>query len=839
MAKPLRFLVLALVPLLTAPLRPAAAQGWTGLAHSNYAGTHNLYINPASIADSRQKFYVSFAAADLNVYNTYLQLDMPYTPWQVWRDNVGNQYRDGNGKVVFKVDYLREQLGYGPKFGSVSAELRLPSVMLSLSPRHSIAFSNRVRSFVQVSNVSENLARLSRHGLPEAERLGLANQLLADNSFNIGVNNYHEFALSYARTFSPNTTHFFKGGLTLKYLVGLGGGYVLNEGINYQVYKGDSIQLQNRNVSYGYTDYNYYTRPDFRVGDFYGRQRLGQGLGADLGLTYEWRPEAARYQYRMDNASWTDNTRNKYKLRLGLAFSDLGAVTYANAAYVRRAQLANTRTIQWGQLDTLKYSSLGTSVDQTLARVVGLQGQATRFTSYLPTALRFSADYAVRKHLYAGLLWTQNLLPATTIGSRAISSLALTPRVEFSQAELSLPLLLTNNYRSLQVGAMLRLGPVFVGSDNLGGVFGVTTTTGYDLYAGLGFALDKKKHKDRDGDQVSDKLDRCPTVKGVWEFKGCPDRDGDHVQDTEDECPDTPGLLAFKGCPDRDGDLVPDKIDDCPDLPGVPALRGCPDRDGDGVKDADDKCPDLPGPAEHAGCPDTDQDGLYDNLDQCPTVAGPTENQGCPFPDTDGDTVLDKDDACPAVAGPVENKGCPYEDADGDTVLDKDDACPSIAGPVENKGCPFSDADGDTVLDKDDECPHTPGPVANKGCPVIAAAEQKVLNTAFANLQFAFNKDIILAASYPSLNELAQLLQARPEFRLRLRGYTDNVGTPQYNLTLSRKRAEAVKRYLVGKGVPAEHIRSEYFGRKNPVATNKTAAGRARNRRVEMKVLFD
>jgi outer membrane protein OmpA-like peptidoglycan-associated protein len=796
--------------MLTLSALAAQAQGWIGLANSNYAGTNNLYINPSTIADSRQKFYINLVGADINFYNTYLQLDLPYTPWAALRNKVSSQYRDANGNIVFSENYLKEQLGNGNKFGSVSAEVRLPSFMISLGPKQSIAFSNRVRSFVQVSNVSENLARLARYGLGEAENLGLANKLLDDNSFNIGVNNYHEFALTYGRTFTENTTHFFKGGLTLKYLAGLGGGYVLNEGVNYQVYNGDSIQLQNRNVSYGYTDYHYYDRDNFKVSDLYGSKRLGQGFGADIGVTYEWRPDADKYQYHMDNADWTDNSQNKYKLRAGLAITDIGAIAYNNSQYTRSAQLANTSTVQWGQLDTLSYHSLGTSVDDNLNKVVGLQNRTTSFTSYLPTALHLTADYQVRKHLYAGLLWTQNLLPATTIGSRSISSLAVTPRVEFSQAEFSVPLVLANNYRKFQVGAMLRVGPVFVGSDNLGGVFGVTTTTGYDLYAGIGFALDKKKHKDKDGDQVSDKLDKCPTVKGTWEFKGCPDRDGDHVQDSEDECPDIAGLVEFKGCPDRDGDKVPDKIDECPDVPGLVALKGCPDRDGDGVTDAIDKCPDTPGPADHFGCPDTDKDGIYDNEDRCPTEAGP-----------------------------VENNGCPYGDQDKDTVLDKDDKCPTVAGPVENQGCPWADTDGDLVLDKDDECPLTPGPVENKGCPVIAKAEQKVLNTAFSNLQFATNKDIILKPSYASLDGLAKLLIEKPEFRLRLRGYTDNVGTAQYNLLLSKKRAAAVERYLEKKGVPTDHVRSEYFGRANPIATNKTAAGRAKNRRVEMKVLFD
>ena len=115
-------------------------------------------------------------------------------------------------------------------------------------------------------------------------------------------------------------------------------------------------------------------------------------------------------------------------------------------------------------------------------------------------------------------MWTQNLLPASTIGSRTPSALALIPRLEFSRAEVAVPLIWANNYQNFQVGAMVRLGPLFVGSDNLGGIFGLTTATGADFY--FGWALHRRK--DRDGDQVSDKYDKCPKQKGPWELKGCP-----------------------------------------------------------------------------------------------------------------------------------------------------------------------------------------------------------------------------------------------------------------------------------------------------------------------------
>jgi outer membrane protein OmpA-like peptidoglycan-associated protein len=828
--------LLTLLLLLFAAPFAARAQGWIGLANSNYVGTNGLYQNPASIADAREKFYINLAGADVNFYNTYLEVDMPYTPWQLLRNKVDNQYRDENGNIIFKEDYLRETVNGRTKFVTASAEARLPSFMISIGARHSLAFSNRVRGFVQAVNVSEPLARLGRYGLGSAESLGLANQVLTDNGFNVSANAYHELALTYGHTFTENIEHFFKGGVTVKYLVGLGGGYVNNQGAAYQVYGSDSIQVRDRNVTYGSTNYTYYQRDDFKVGDLYGANRLGRGLGADVGVIYEWRPEAGKYEYKMDGETWTDNTENKYKLKVGLALVDMGAIEYNNPNYVRQAGLGSFGTVQWGSLDTIKYRGLP-NIDDMLQRVVNLNAKSKTFTTVLPAALHLTADYRIRNHFFVGTAWTQNLLSDKTIGTRAISSLALIPRIEYKYAELTLPVILANNYSKFQLGAMLRLGPLTVGSDNLGGVFGATTITGYDVYAAIGWGLGKTRHKDDDKDAVSNKLDKCPKVKGVWEFQGCPDRDGDHVQDAVDECPDVPGLAKFKGCPDTDKDGIRDIDDDCPELAGIAEFKGCPDSDKDHVADKDDACPEEPGVVALAGCPDKDGDGVKDSEDKCPDTPGPVDHFGCP--DTDGDTLYDNEDSCPTVAGPVDNKGCPYLDTDLDTVFDHLDGCPTVAGPVENKGCPYPDTDGDKVLDKDDDCPRTPGPASNKGCPVLKKAELKIINTAFTNLEFETGKDVIRKKSYPSLNALAKLIAAHPNFTLRLSGHTDNVGKPAANLLLSQKRTEAVKRYLVKRGVAPEHVAAEWFGQTKPKASNKTAAGRARNRRVDMKVLFE
>jgi outer membrane protein OmpA-like peptidoglycan-associated protein len=109
---------------------------------------------------------------------------------------------------------------------------------------------------------------------------------------------------------------------------------------------------------------------------------------------------------------------------------------------------------------------------------------------------------------------------------------------------------------------------------------------------------------------------------------------------------------------------------------------------------------------------------------------------------------------------------------------------------------------------------------------------------AFDNLEFETGKDIIKAASLPSLTELAEVLVKKPEWRLQISGHTDNVGDDQKNMILSKKRAEAVKNFMVSEGISADRLFPLYFGETMPVAPNDTPEGRQKNRRVEMKIIF-
>lgn len=148
-----------------------------------------------------------------------------------------------------------------------------------------------------------------------------------------------------------------------------------------------------------------------------------------------------------------------------------------------------------------------------------------------------------------------------------------------------------------------------------------TETANYNLQHSIGIASSIGKKKE---------------VKVIEPPPPPPDTDGDGIIDANDKCPIVKGLAKYDGCP-------------------------IPDTDKDGINDEEDKCPNVFGLARYQGCPipDTDKDGINDEEDKCPTVFGLARYQGCPIPDTDGDGVNDEEDKCITIPGPKENFGCP------------------------------------------------------------------------------------------------------------------------------------------------------------------------------------
>ena len=262
---------------------------------------------------------------------------------------------------------------------------------------------------------------------------------------------------------------------------------------------------------------------------------------------------------------------------------------------------------------------------------------------------------------------------------------------------------------------------------------------------------------------------------------------------------------------------------------------GFKDSDKDGIEDKYDldknNPEDIDGFKDHDGIldPDNDEDGILDRLDKAPNkpedLDGFQDLDGVPDPDNDGDGILDKNDNCPNTKedmdGFEDNDGCPEYDNDNDSIPDSLDQCPNwpedFNGYMDHDGCP-------------DNKPESP-PVKKTEPPPYNISENIMLK----GVNFASNSSQLTIDSYSVLNEIIKVLLKFPAIEIELCGYTDSLGDWNYNQQLSKKRAQAVKQYLINKGIAYFRIKAVGFGEENPIAPNTTKTGRAANRRIEFK----
>lgn len=222
-----------------------------------------------------------------------------------------------------------------------------------------------------------------------------------------------------------------------------------------------------------------------------------------------------------------------------------------------------------------------------------------------------------------------------------------------------------------------------------------------------------------------------------------------------------------------------------------------------------------------AGRSDRDNDGIPDDIDACPDEPedhkGNDPNDGCPLPpDRDGDGIPDQYDKCP------------------DQPEDKD-------GIDDGDGCPEDDADNDGVPDAVDHCPKMPGKPSSdpnkNGCPTYIQEDGTVVRV-LQQVHFAFGTANILPDSFPVLQEVADYLKSNKAIKkMSIEGHTDNKGSPDLNKKLSQARANSVMNWLVQHGIEPGRLEAHGYGMEKPIEDNDTDAGRAKNRRVEFKIL--
>ena len=323
-------------------------------------------------------------------------------------------------------------------------------------------------------------------------------------------------------------------------------------------------------------------------------------------------------------------------------------------------------------------------------------------------------------------------------------------------------------------------------------------------------------------------------------------------------------MLGSKAIPDSDGDGVLENRDRCPDTPTGAQVdaSGCPsDSDADGVPDGVDRCANtaLGADVDSTGCTkDSDGDNIADGIDRCPdTEAGVlVDPNGCPR-DSDGDAIPDGLDRCSETpkGATVDALGCPG-DEDGDGVLDGLDRCPRTptGTSINAEGCPATQGAAPQPAPRRAAPPPAPSnaPTAQPGAAAGAAAagaaaapgarprsptaKGRLTPGVIAGVAFASGSARLLPQSYEPLDSIAAILKADTTLKVEIGAHTDNSGTASESEHLTNLQAEAVRTYLVTKGVSFQQVQARGYGGAFPLTPDNTPRGRAANRRVELKL---
>jgi outer membrane protein OmpA-like peptidoglycan-associated protein len=581
------------------------AQRYYGIANSNYSAINGLYINPANISDNRMLMDLQFASVNGAVNQNYGYISS--------FKNLTNAIKDGTD-ITFTRSNKTTNIGF-----NILGEVRGPSFMMQVGKKNAIGLLTRARLIGSGTGLNTESFSLINDGI-KSLKLGNGTTFGAGN-ISTTNNAFTEIGLVYGREILNKGKNFIKGGIVLKRYNGLLYSSARFNNFNVKLIDTATSKVEfngSIEASTNAKDFNF-ENVSFNKAMFGGN---GNGIGFDIGAVYE---------FREGDPVSKSNSDNKYKLKLGFSIQDIGSMKYKASADNENYSLStNTGGAIIERVDTanIDFGNITEYFKNRTGFNATINNAATKVKA--PTIATIYGDYKIAKRFYVNALFTGGLVNNKTAGNRTPFQAVVTPRFEGKFLDMGLPISYNGLSEDVKVGLGLRLGLIYVGTDDLiSSATGLSKFTSANVYAGIHAAIPYRKPKtrkykveeetkpqetkveepivvapkDTDGDGIFDNEDKCPTVAGIKAFEGCPDTDADGIQDSEDKCPTVVGIKEFDGCADTDGDGIQDSEDECPTEKGLPAFKGCPDTDADGVADKNDKCIDKPGPVDNDGCP--------------------------------------------------------------------------------------------------------------------------------------------------------------------------------------------------------------------------------------------
>lgn len=418
------------------------AQNYVGVTVDNYAGIHSLTSNPSNVVDSRFK-------ADINLISISAFGGSDYFGINV------NDIIKSDGGFDFETDAKKFPSDANNFFAN--ADILGPSFMFNLSPKSSIAIVSRVRAFFNINNISGELYENISDNFDTGNDFDFNSEDLSGTA-----HVWAEAGLVYGRILVDKKQNFLKGGITLKYLQGAGGVFINSPNFTGQYDATNETLTTTGELKYGISQ-------DFDNNDI-DFKNLTAGFGADIGFTYEYRPN-------IDRDSVT-RKHNKYKLKIGASITDIGSINYKEST-VTTYDLNATADASNFDDDTEDFLDNNyTNTEETLAQEI-----------MLPTAFHFLADYRIKNKLYISLQTHLSLIKKNAPNSNSIiNSVTLAPRLETKSFSLYSPVSF-RQHGDFAWGAGLRFSGLMIGSGSILSNLLSNTTKTTDIYIGLKIPL--------------------------------------------------------------------------------------------------------------------------------------------------------------------------------------------------------------------------------------------------------------------------------------------------------------------------------------------------------------
>lgn len=446
-----------------------AAQHFAPIAGGQYSGVHATKINPAFTAYTVYNWHLNLIGAWANVNNNYLTLKLPYSAYRLINNSIPQVYKTENGNPRWDSSWLKERLNGRPKHVGVGFMLYAPSFTMRLKNDWHVGLVTDATALGRVSGMSESLAHALNKELDTAKNAfsQFSRQTGASNTLHrmtISGNAWATAGINVSKSIKLDWKNELLLGVTLKKAIGFGGAYFMHDNMTATNLSQNSFSLDHTNIRYAS-----YAGP-------------GQGMGLDLGTGWIYhKPE-----YRQPGGYKDKHTL--YLFKFGASLLDIGNIRYKNATVTT---IVNNRLSTWNTQNVeqkLKGMSLGyVMLDTILNNLPNYRSSKQDIRIGLPTRLALSADYQVSPHCFVNTQIVQSLRSRYSVHARHQSYLAVAPRWEWEFFEFSLPLYLEYDYRAFRVGASMRLGPLYIGSNNLASLLYTKSVRDADIFVGIAF----------------------------------------------------------------------------------------------------------------------------------------------------------------------------------------------------------------------------------------------------------------------------------------------------------------------------------------------------------------